>query len=173
MADTQSKSARSDAYFSALIREVRSIPAANAVLAPGRRGFFKLAGAGAAGLLLGFHIGDSAFAAESGSDDAAVMNAFVRVAPDDTITIFSKSPEIGQGIKTAFGVIIADELDADWNRVVVEQADINTKLYGYQGAGGSTSIPRAWDQLRQAGASDLRVTEVGAHAARFDSSASP
>ncbi|HEX3989899.1 MAG TPA: molybdopterin cofactor-binding domain-containing protein [Acetobacteraceae bacterium] len=80
------------------------------------------------------------------------MNAFIRIASDDTITIYSKSPEIGQGIKTAFGVIIADELDADWNRVVMEQADINPKVYGYQGAGGSTSIPRAWDQLRQAGA---------------------
>ena len=49
-------------------------------------------------------------------------------------------------------MIIADELDADWNHVVMEQADINSKVYGYQGSGGSTSIPRAWDQLRQAGA---------------------
>jgi isoquinoline 1-oxidoreductase beta subunit len=49
-------------------------------------------------------------------------------------------------------VIIADELDADWNHVVMEQADINPKVYGSQGAGGSTSIPHAWDQLRQAGA---------------------
>ena len=79
------------------------------------------------------------------------MNAFIRIAPDNTITIYSKAPEIGQGIKTSFGVIIADELDADWNHVVMEQADINSKVYGYQGSGGSTSIPRAWDQLRQAG----------------------
>ena len=80
------------------------------------------------------------------------MNAFIRIAPDNTITIYSKAPEIGQGIKTSFGVIIAEELDADWNRVVMEQADINPKVYGYQGSGGSTSIPRAWNQLRQAGA---------------------
>ena len=157
MADTQSNFAQSDAYLSALMREVRSVPAATASMTMGRRTFFKLAGASAAGLVLGFHLGDAAFAAElanvetpSSKDQA--MNAFIRIAPDNTITIYSKCPEIGQGIKTSFGVIIADELDADWNHVVMEQADINPKVYGSQGAGGSTSIPRAWDQLRQAGA---------------------
>ncbi len=81
-----------------------------------------------------------------------MLNSFVRIAPDNTVTLFSKGPEIGQGIKTAFGLIIAEELDADWNTVKVDQAPINPKVYGYQGAGGSTSIPRGWDQLRQAGA---------------------
>src|ERR1019366_6408356 len=95
---------------------------------------------------------DAAFAAEAVDGKDQVMNAFIRIAPDNTITIFSKCPEIGQGIKTSFGVIIADELDADWNHVVMEQADINPRVYGSQGAGGSTSIPRAWNQLRQAGA---------------------
>ena len=152
MADIQSSFARSDAYLSALMREVRSAPAANASLTVGRRTFFKLAGAGAAGLVLGFHIGDAAFAAETAGGTDQPMNAFIRIAPDNTITIYSKSPEIGQGIKTSFGVIIAEELDADWTHVVMEQADINGAAYGYQGAGGSTSIPRAWNQLRQAGA---------------------
>ena len=152
MADIQSSFARSDAYLSALMREVRSAPAANASLTVGRRTFFTLAGAGAAGLVLGFHIGDAAFAAETAGGTDQAMNAFIRIAPDNTITIYSKSPEIGQGIKTSFGVIIAEELDADWTHVVMEQADINGAAYGYQGAGGSTSIPRAWNQLRQAGA---------------------
>ena len=152
MADIQSSFARSDAYLSALMREVRSAPATNASLTVGRRTFFKLAGAGAAGLVLGFRIGDAAFAAETAGGTDQAMNAFIRIAPDNTITIYSKSPEIGQGIKTSFGVIIAEELDADWTHVVMEQADINSAAYGYQGAGGSTSIPRAWNQLRQAGA---------------------
>jgi isoquinoline 1-oxidoreductase beta subunit len=152
MADIQSSFARSDAYLSALVREVHSLPAVNASSALGRRSFFKLAGAGAAGLVLGFHLGEAAFAAEAADGNDQAMNAFIRIAPDNTITIYSKCPEIGQGIKTSFGVIIADELDADWNHVVMEQADINPKVYGSQGAGGSTSIPRAWDQLRQAGA---------------------
>jgi len=152
MADILSNFARSDDYFSALMREVRSVPAANASLTMGRRTFVKLASASAAGLVLGFRFGDQAFAAEAADGKDQVMNAFIRIAPDNTVTIYSKAPEIGQGIKTSFGVIIAEELDADWNHVVMEQADINTKVYGYQGSGGSTSIPRAWDQLRQAGA---------------------
>src|SRR5882762_1580969 len=157
MTDIQSNFAQSDAYLSALISEVRSVPAAKPSSTMRRRTFFKLAGAGAAGLVLGFHLGDAAFAAETVNVDTLdgndqVMNAFIRIAPDNTITIYSKCPEIGQGIKTSFGVIIADELDADWNHVVMEQADINPKVYGSQGVGGSTSIPRAWDQLRQAGA---------------------
>ncbi|TPN76775.1 xanthine dehydrogenase family protein molybdopterin-binding subunit [Mesorhizobium sp. CU2] len=147
--------ARSDAYLSALLQEVHSVGAARAPFTIGRRSFFKLTGAGVAGLVLGFHLGDTAFAAEpANGNDAAnqAMNAFIRIAPDNTITIYSKCPEIGQGIKTSFGVIIAEELDADWAHVVMEQADINPKVYGSQGAGGSTSIPRAWNQLRQAGA---------------------
>ena len=152
MADILSNFARSDAYFSALMREVRSVPAANGSLTMGRRTFFKLASASAAGLVLGFQLRDQAFAAETADGKDEVMNAFIRIGPDNTVTIYSKAPEIGQGIKTSFGVIIAEELDADWNHVVMEQADINPKVYGYQGSGGSTSIPRAWDQLRQAGA---------------------
>ena len=151
MANAQSKFAQSDEYLSELIREVRTLPEEGA-LTMGRRTFFKLAGAGAAGLVLGFHLGgDEAFAGTQ-SGNLQAMNAFIRIAPDNSITIYSKCPEIGQGIKTSFGVIIADELDADWNHVTMEQADINPKLYGSQGAGGSTSIPRAWNQLRQAGA---------------------
>jgi hypothetical protein len=124
MADTQF--AQSDAYLSALIREVRSVPPAGVSLTMGRRTFFKLAGASAAGLVLGFRLGGTAFAAETANVDEPdgkdqAMNAFIRIAPDNTITIYSKCPEIGQGIKTSFGVIIADELDADWNHVVMEQ----------------------------------------------------
>src|SRR5262245_34430123 len=103
MADTMSNFAESDAYFSALMHEVRSVPTARVSLSVGRRSFFKLAGAGAAGLVLGFYLGDpmSAAAAETADAKDQVMNAFIRIAPDNTITIYSKAPEIGQGIKTS------------------------------------------------------------------------
>ena len=146
--ETISKFALSDAYIASLIREAEGLPAP-ALTELGRRGFLKLTVAGGAGLVLAFHLpAGEAIAAET----PKVINAFVRISPDNVVTIYSKGPEIGQGIKTAFGLIIAEELDADWKTVVVEQARVNPKVYGYQGAGGSTSIPRGWDQLRQAGA---------------------
>jgi isoquinoline 1-oxidoreductase beta subunit len=114
----------------------------------GRRGFLKMAGAGGLALAFGLRP-NSAIAAAS---DAGTLNAYVIVAPDNSVTIFGTNPEIGQGIKTAFAMIIAEELDADWSRVKVETAAVDPKRYGNQSSGGSMSIPRNWDTLRRAGA---------------------
>jgi isoquinoline 1-oxidoreductase beta subunit len=117
-----------------------------------RRSFLKVVGMAGGGLVLAFYVGDRNVATASGSDTFA-PNAFLRISPDGTILIYSKGPEIGQGIKTAFPLIIAEELDADWSQVRVEQAPINPAVFGRQSAGGSRSIPMSWDQLRTAGAS--------------------
>ena len=93
-------------------------------------------------------------------------NAFLRIAPNGSILIFNKGPEIGQGIKTAFPLIIAEELDAKWSDVTVEQAPVNPAVYGRQSAGGSRSIPDSWDQLRRAGAV-ARPMLVAAAAAKW------
>lgn len=156
--------AQFDAEMQALIAEVETIPTPVATM--GRRSFLKLASLAGGGLVLAFQLDTRTARAENGSEPT-VLNAFVRVAPDNTVTIYSKGPEIGQGIKTAFGLIIAEELDADWNKVKVDQAPINPKVYGYQGAGGSTSIPRGWDQLRQAGAT-ARVMLIAAAARQWN-----
>src|SRR3569832_935369 len=170
--------AESDAYVREIIRAARAPAVREAGPLPlQRRTFLKLAGASGAGLMIGFHVTTNAnaatetpqMAAEASKDQS--INAFVRIAPDNKITVYSKAPEIGQGIKTAFGLIIAEELDADWNHVVVEQADFNPKGYGYQGAGGSASIPRAWDQLRQAGAA-ARAMLIAAAAKKWNVPAS-
>ena len=96
--------------------------------------------------------GGRANAADATSPE--VLNAYVRIAPDNVVTLYSISPEIGQGIKTAFGLMIAEDLDADWKSVRVEQARISPLIYGdQQRAGGSTSVRRNWNVLRQAGAS--------------------
>ena len=109
-----------------------------------RRTFLKVVGLAGGGLVLAFYVGDRNVALANGAN-AFVPNAFLRISPDGTILIYSKGPEIGQGIKTAFPLIIAEELDADWSHVRVEQAPINPASYGGQSAGGSRSIPMSWD----------------------------
>lgn len=138
------------------LQEIARMVEARAPLPVGvnRRSFLKLAGLAGGGLVLAFHLGDESLAAAA-SDDAAktfAPNAFLRISSDGSITLYSKGPELGQGIKTAFPMIVAEELDADWSRVKVEQAAINPAVYGRQSAGGSRSIPTAWEQLRRAGA---------------------
>ena len=140
-----------DAYVRELMREIEARSIASVTV--NRRSFLKLAGMAGGGLVLAFYIGDQATAfANSDATKGFVPNAFLRIAPDGTIVILSKGPEIGQGIKTAFPMIVAEELDADWSKVRVEQAAINPTVFGRQSAGGSRSIPTAWDQLRRAGA---------------------
>jgi isoquinoline 1-oxidoreductase subunit beta len=120
-----------------------------------RRSFIKTTGLAGGGLALAFWM-------DAGSVARAHLlppiasgelgpNALLRIS-NDGIVIYSKSPEIGQGIKTAFPMIVAEELDARWSDVRVEQAPINPAVYGRQSAGGSRSIPTGWDQLRRAGA---------------------
>ncbi|TLY78736.1 MAG: xanthine dehydrogenase family protein molybdopterin-binding subunit [Gammaproteobacteria bacterium] len=119
-------------------------------VAPGalsRRSFLKIAGAAGGGLVLAFYLGERANAAVQ-----FAPNAFLQISADGSIVILSKGPEIGQGIKTALPMIIAEELDADWSAVRIEQAPINPAVFGRQSAGGSRSIPNNWDQLRRAGA---------------------
>ncbi|HET7223658.1 MAG TPA: molybdopterin cofactor-binding domain-containing protein, partial [Rhodanobacteraceae bacterium] len=88
------------------------------------------------------------------------LGAYVRIEPDGTTVVGARDPEIGQGIRTAEARIIAEELDADWTRVIVEPLDLGVTnangephwTYGHQMASGSTSVPAAWNDLRSVGA---------------------
>ena len=116
-----------------------------------RRTFLKLTTAAGGGLLLGFRWLSAATPAPA---KAATFepNAFLRIAPSGRVTLLSQNPEVGQGIKTAFPMIIGEELDVNWQDVVIEQAPLNTEHYERQVAGGSGSIRASYTTLREAGA---------------------
>ncbi|TDJ26233.1 MAG: xanthine dehydrogenase family protein molybdopterin-binding subunit [Gammaproteobacteria bacterium] len=95
-------------------------------------------------------------AAEEDVDDLVItseLNAFITVSSDGKITIYSANAEMGQCIKTALPMIIAEELGASWEDVEVLQSPVDESRFGRQGAGGSTTIPRTWNQMRRMGAS--------------------
>ncbi|MCB2016327.1 MAG: xanthine dehydrogenase family protein molybdopterin-binding subunit [Hydrogenophaga sp.] len=123
------------------------------VLDTTRRGF--LTGSGAA-LVVAFTLpvlGRRALAA-SGSDFSP--NAWLRITPDNRITVVCGSSEMGQGVLTAIPQLLAEELDADWSSVRVEQAPVSTAFnnpaFGMQATGGSATVRGHWEVVRQAGA---------------------
>jgi isoquinoline 1-oxidoreductase beta subunit len=146
---------------------------------PSRRTFLKAAGAVAAvganiGLTIGFEwagMGRRALAATM-PDATFAPNAFLRVAPDNSVTVIAKHVEMGQGAYTGIATIVAEELDANWQDVRVESAPADAKRYAnlafgtMQGTGGSSAMANSWMQLREAGAK-ARAMLVSAAAAQW------
>lgn len=119
-----------------------------------RRSFLKVSALAGGGLMLELTLPVSAIAEELGTlVGSKELNAYIKIASDGQITIYSATPEMGQGIKTTLPMIIAEEMGAKWEDVVVLDAPIDTKTFGLQGAGGSTSVPRNFDIMRRMGAS--------------------
>jgi len=119
-----------------------------------RRSFLKVSAAGAGGVLIGLYVEPKASAQGRGGPPPPPPDphTYIRIAADGTITIMAKNPEVGQGIKTMLPMLIAEELDADWKSVKIEQTDFDDKKYAGQIAGGSTATPTNWMPMRQAGA---------------------
>ncbi|HVG11417.1 MAG TPA: molybdopterin cofactor-binding domain-containing protein, partial [Flavisolibacter sp.] len=141
-----------------------------------RRDFLKITSASSGGLLIGF----SWFSGEaevptviSKANFTASLDfsSYLSIATDNTITIFSPNPELGQNIMTSFPMIVAEELDADWTKVKVVQAPLDTKKFDRQVTGGSGAIPHSWKRLRSAGAS-ARYLLIAAAAKRWNVEAS-
>jgi isoquinoline 1-oxidoreductase subunit beta len=142
-----------------------------------RRQFIKMAG----GLTLGLYLPNlqglanaaSPIGDASGSTKSVFeANPFVRISSDNKVTVIAKHLEMGQGSHTGLATLVAEELDADWDQVVVEGAPADAKRYNnlawgpFQGTGGSTAIANSFDQLRNAGAT-ARAMLVSAAAKRW------
>jgi isoquinoline 1-oxidoreductase beta subunit len=126
-----------------------------------RRDFLKFGISAMGGLLISVYWPQElAIAQETG--ESFRPNALLQIDPDNTITIWAKNPELGQGVKTSLPMIIAEELEADWSQINVVQADFNPRAYGGQGAGGSWSIHSNWDLMRQTGATAREMLKEAA-----------
>jgi isoquinoline 1-oxidoreductase beta subunit len=138
--------------------------------------FTTLAGAGLTlGALLPASEASAAAAKAAGPSAASLASPFVRISPDNTVTLICKHVEAGQGVWTGLSAVLAEELDASWNQMRAEGAPAKVPTYGnvafdpkgsVQGTGGSTSMASSWQQLREAGAT-ARAMLVGAAAQRW------
>jgi isoquinoline 1-oxidoreductase subunit beta len=118
-----------------------------------RRSFLRVSALAGGGMLLASYIEPVAkVLAQFGPPVQLLPASFISIAPNSVITIIAKNPEIGQGIKVMLPMLIAEELDADWKDVKIEQGDLNPEKYGVQIAGGSTATPTNWVPMRQLGA---------------------
>jgi isoquinoline 1-oxidoreductase subunit beta len=115
----------------------------------GRRDFIRIAVSASGGMLLSFNLPQINLAAENVRDHK--LTVFVEIGTDNSVKITAPLPEIGQGVRTALPLILADELDAGWETVKVVQAQAN-EIYGGMSVGGSFSIAGYYDAMRRAGA---------------------
>ncbi|MCB0637213.1 MAG: xanthine dehydrogenase family protein molybdopterin-binding subunit, partial [Lewinella sp.] len=142
-----------------------------------RRSFIKTSALAGGGVLFGFNFfagctpaGEEEAVAEAIPNEWFDVNAYLKIADTGQVTIMSPNPEIGQGVKTAMPMVVAEELDVAWEQVRVEQAPLDTDKYRRQVAGGSQSLRQSWDALRMAGAT-ARAMLVAAAARQWGVSA--
>ncbi|MGI9549616.1 MAG: molybdopterin cofactor-binding domain-containing protein, partial [Aurantibacter sp.] len=136
-----------------------------------RRGFMRTSSLASGGMLIGFNLFTACKPKAEPPVDLASLNyndfnAFIQIADNGAVTIFSPNPEIGQGVKTAMPMLIAEELDVAWKNVYVKQGKLDTENYKNQFAGGSLGIFFAWEPFRQTGAT-ARQMLVNAAAVRW------
>ncbi len=133
----------------------------------GRRSFLKSTAATGGGMLLGF----SWLASCQTKTEEEVMampeewfeiNSYLKIGDNGVVTIIAPNPEFGQNVRTSMPMLIAEELDLDWEKVLVEQAPFHTENFGFQFTGGSRGIMSRWEPLRMVGASARQMLRTAA-----------
>jgi isoquinoline 1-oxidoreductase beta subunit len=117
-----------------------------------RRQFLRVTAIAGGGMMIGTNLDFLGVNDAAAAPVRADLNAWIRITPDNIVTIMAQNPEIGQGVKTMLPMLIAEELDVDWQNVRVEQAGLDTDQYSRQFAGGSTATPTHYEPMRRAGA---------------------
>jgi isoquinoline 1-oxidoreductase beta subunit len=118
-----------------------------------RRNFLQAGATAAGGLMIGFYLPErSPLAAQATSAAPAKLNAFVRIGSDDSVTFMIHKSEMGQGTVTSLSMLLAEELECDWNKIRTEFPLVDPAYGAMMGAYGSLSIRTSWQPLRQAGA---------------------
>jgi isoquinoline 1-oxidoreductase beta subunit len=125
----------------------------DASFSPTRRDLLKTGALAGGGLFLSWGLTAQGAPAEA----ASALNAYVSIAPDGVITIISKNPECGQGVMTMLPMVIAEELEADWSKVSIQEAGLDVDKFGFQSAGGSNSARMNYDPLRRVGAAGKQM----------------
>ena len=126
-----------------------------------RRDVLKTA-ASLSGLILGFHVGPRPFAfASTVPPETFAPNVYLSIGENGDVTIVAHRSEMGTGIRTGLPMVLADELEADWSRVKVVQAQGDPK-YGDQNTDGSRSVRQFYQPMRVAGASARQMLETAA-----------
>ena len=128
-----------------------------------RRDFIKVVSTAGSGLVLGFYLPYTNKL--NGKPSVATLfepNAWIKVQSDNIVQIMVGKSEMGQGVLTSLPMIIAEEMDLDWSKVVVEKAPANRKKYDWQMTGGSNSVSGGYNKLRQAGATAREMLVMAA-----------
>jgi isoquinoline 1-oxidoreductase subunit beta len=126
-----------------------------------RRSFLKVSVLAGGGMMLSF---DSMLLGKTLPKEAlplpaetTQLNSYIKIASDGAVTLMSANPEFGSNVKTSMPMILADELEVDWNNVTVLQADFYPERFQRQFTGGSNGIRSGWKPLRTAGATARRM----------------
>ena len=138
---------------------------------PNRRTFITVSIAASGGLLVAMRteLLGAEMQMPNQTGPAGFPTEYVQIDPDDRVLIWSAQPEMGEGTRTSLPMLVADELDADWRLVRIDDAPLDMK-YGGQGVGGSDAIRSDWDRLRRVGAT-ARALLIAAAAAQWNTPA--